>query len=104
MMHMKAGIDSEKLSNLIFVTGADCVTQACRDGVDDGLAYVGDRQDDEYQTFDKHCSQCKLPWVSHSKAYAVHEESVEAHARSESERQFSDESHCETADYGGESC
>ena len=59
----------------------DGVAQIERNGVDNGLAYLKDGQEDEHNTLDEHSRQRLLPRIAHDNDQRVGEESIDAHAR-----------------------
>ena len=53
---------------------------------------------DEYDTFNEHCCECKLPGVAHGVADSEYKECIESHTGSKTERKFGPKSHDERTD------
>ena len=72
------------------------------DGVEDGLAHVGQGQDDEDQALDKHGQQGHLPAVAITGHHGVSHIGVQAHARRQGEGQVGHQTHAQGAQEGGQ--
>ena len=73
-----------------------------RDGFDDHLADLGDRDEDVDQTAQEHHAQRFLPREAQAEAHGVGEEGVEAHAGCLCVRHVGEQAHDERADDGGD--
>ena len=85
-------------------TSTDSTFQTKRNRIHDQFTYISDCQKDKQDTFEEDRCQCHLPCVSHTETDCKHEEGVETHARSKSERFLRINGHYQTADDGRESC
>ena len=57
-------------------TATNSVAQIDGNGVHNRLAYIRDGEQDKDKTLDKYRRKCKLPRVSHAKAYCIYEERI----------------------------
>src|SRR5690606_26958947 len=83
-------------------TGADAGTQRQRHAVDDPLADLEGRQQEEKHAGQEHGTQAHLPAVAHGQHHGVGEEGVQAHARSQGDRVVGQQTHQGRADGGGQ--
>ena len=74
------------------------VAETWRDGVDDGLAYLKYRQEDEDDTLDEYRCKSLLPSVAHNQHKGIGKEGVRPHARSQGKGQLSIEGHHQGSD------
>ena len=72
---------------------ADGHAQILRHGVDDGLADVTDREDQEQDAREEHRAECDCPVQAERAAHIVGEKGVESHARRERDRIVGDDAH-----------
>ena len=74
--------------------------QSGRDGIEDRFTDVGQRKDDEDQTFHQDRCQSDLPGITHTAADGVCEVRIQTHTGGQSERQIGEQSHAQTCDRG----
>jgi len=51
-----------------------------RDGIEDGLAHIGQRQNDEDDAFHKHCQQRDLPAIAKAQHHGIGQVGIQTHA------------------------
>ena len=72
---------------------ADSDAQVLRHGIDDGLADMADRQDQEQDARKEDGAECDRPVETECTAYIVGKERIEAHARCECDRVVGEYAH-----------
>jgi len=71
-----------------------------RDGIEDGLAHIGQRQDDEDDAFHKHRQQRDLPAVPKALHHGIGQVGIQTHARRQHKGQIGHKRHAAGADEG----
>ena len=84
-------------------TDGNTALQAQRNGIENGFTDIGQRQDDEDNTFNEDSQQADLPGVAHTQANSIGHVSVQTHACRQRKGQVCHQSHTGGTNEGSQS-